>query len=68
MTDVERFLRDGIQRGLDTAKDPRLDVIDRETLALFVVAAASGPFLEAFSEHFANQMIAMDQAKKASKQ
>lgn len=64
MDDIERFLRDGIQRALDTVKDPRLDVIPRETLAHFVAVAATGEFLEAFK----NQVIAHYEAQRASKQ
>lgn len=64
MDDIERFLRDGIQRALDTVKDPRLDVIPRETLAHFVAVAATGEFLERFAAH----IIAQAQAKNSPKQ
>ena len=67
-SDVERFLSEGIQRALDEAKDPRLDVIPRETLALFVVAAVSGPFLEHYTAHFVAQAIAQQESKYAKKQ
>ena len=64
MDDIERFLRDGIQRALDTVKDPRLDAIPRETLAHFVAVAATGEFLE----HFAAAIVAQAQAKNSPKQ
>lgn len=64
MDDIERFLRDGIQRALDTVKDPRLDVIPRETLAHFVAVAATGEFLE----RFAAAIVAQHEARGAKKQ